>query len=79
MNHPPSIKEIELAIKLVAYGMKFHKMPEALPVLKRFEAYLEQRLAEGDAMDYADRVLDRYTKSVSNDNASPMLESAKAA
>jgi hypothetical protein len=68
-----TIDEIERAIKIVAYCIKRHNMPEALPVLKRFEAELERRLAEGDAMDYADKVLARYTKTINAVLRAPRL------
>ena len=74
-----SIEEIKLAIATTAYCMKRHNMPELLPALKRFEGYLEQRLAEGDAMDHADRALAKYAKVVGNDNAPKLIEFAKAA
>jgi hypothetical protein len=74
-----SIEELKLAIATTAYCIRRHNMPELLPALKRFEAYLEQRLAEGDAMDHADRVLAKYAKVVGNDNAPMLIEAAKAA
>ncbi len=74
-----SIEEIKLAIATTAYCIRRHAMPELLPALKRFEAYLEQRLSEGDAMDYADRALAKYAKIISNDNAPALLVAAKAA
>jgi hypothetical protein len=54
-----SIEEIKLAIATTAYCLRRHDMPELLPTLMRFERYLEQRQAEGDAMDHADRALAR--------------------
>jgi hypothetical protein len=74
-----SLEEIKLAIASTAYYIRRHNMPELLPALDRFERYLEQRLAEGDAMDRADRALAKYVKIVSNDNAPKLLEPAKAA
>jgi hypothetical protein len=47
---PPTIEEIEEeAIVIAAYIIKWHNLPHRLPTLKRLQAYLEQRLAEGDA------------------------------
>lgn len=67
-----AVEELERAIAIVAYGMKLHNMPEALPVLKRLEAERERLLSEGDAMDYADRLLVKYTKTINaNDNQPP--------
>jgi hypothetical protein len=78
-----TLEEIDLAIKTFAYIIRRHNLPGALPTLKRLQVYREQRLAEGDALEYADRVLAQYTKTIgatANDNETPkLLDATKAA
>lgn len=59
-----SIEEIKQAIATTAYCIRRHRMPELLTTLMRFERYLEQRQAEGDAMDHADQCLAKNRKPV---------------
>ena len=54
-----TIEEIEIALKTTAYCMVLNRMPELLPVLQSLIMRLEGKLAEGDALDYADYVLAR--------------------
>jgi hypothetical protein len=74
-----TIEEIKLAIATTAYCIRRHNMPELLPTLKRFQAHLVEREAEGDAMACADRALAEYAKAISNDNAPMLLIAGKAA
>jgi hypothetical protein len=39
--------------------MQRHKLPQLLPTLKRLEAELEKLRTDGDAIEYAKRVLER--------------------
>jgi hypothetical protein len=77
-----TVEDLDRAIAIVAYGMDYHQMREALPVLKRLQAEKERLLTEGDALAYARRVLEQYAKTINasaNDNMPVLIEAAKAA
>jgi hypothetical protein len=59
-----TIDRLEQAITFTAYAMRAFGMRELLPVLKRLEAERDRMAEEGDALEYADRVLARSTKPI---------------
>jgi hypothetical protein len=56
-----TIERIERAITLTAYIMQRHNLPQLLPTLKRLEAARDDLQVNGDALEYAKRILDRGT------------------
>jgi len=64
MTGPVTVEHIEHAIAVTAYCMTRHKLPQLLPTLKRLEAARDELARDGDALDYARRVLERGAISV---------------
>jgi hypothetical protein len=56
---PITIERLHNAIAVTAYVMQRHKLPQLLPTLKRLKAELEKLRTDGDAIEYAKRVLER--------------------
>jgi hypothetical protein len=56
---PATIERLDSAITLTAYVMQRHSLPQLLPTLKRLEAARDELLVNGDALEYAARVLAR--------------------
>ena len=56
---PPTvtIERIERAIKITAGCMLAHELPQLMPTLKRLEAERDRLMRDGDAIEYAKRVL----------------------
>jgi hypothetical protein len=52
-----TIERLEQAIQLTARCMVNHQLPQILPTLKRLEAERDRLLREGNALEYARRVL----------------------
>lgn len=52
-----TIERLEQAIQLTARCMVNHQLPQILPTLKCLEAERERLLREGDALEYARRLL----------------------
>jgi hypothetical protein len=61
VSTPTIIERLDHAIALTAYAMQLHNLPEILPTLKRLEAARADLLVNGDALEYAKRVLERIT------------------
>jgi hypothetical protein len=57
-----TIDRLDRAITFTAYAMREFGMRELLPALKRLEAERDRLAEEGDALEYADKVLARSTK-----------------
>ena len=57
-----TIDRLEHAIAFTAYCMTEWKMRELLPALKRLEAERSRLAEEGDALDYAEKVLAKSAK-----------------
>lgn len=69
-----TVERLQRAILIVARGMQFHKMPEAIPIIRRLEAEIVKLEAEGDALDYARRILERNAITIAdNDNQAALL------
>ena len=56
---PATIERLDSAITLTAYVMQRHSLPQLLPTLKRLQAARDDLLVNGDALEYAARVLAR--------------------
>jgi hypothetical protein len=56
---PATIERLDSAITLTAYVMQRHSLPQLLPTLKRLQAARDDLLVNGDALEYAKRVLAR--------------------
>lgn len=54
-----TVQRLERAITLTAYAMIRHDLPQLLPSLRRMESARDDLARNGDAIDYAKRVLDR--------------------
>lgn len=52
-----TVMQVERAMKTLAYIISFHKLPAALPNLKRLEAERDRLLEQDYAMAYAANVL----------------------
>ena len=52
-----TINRLERAITATARAMVRHNLPELMRTLKRLEAERDRLLAEGDAIEYAKRLL----------------------
>jgi hypothetical protein len=74
-----TIERIEHAIAVTAYCMTRHKLPQLLPTLKRLEAARDEFARDGDALDYARRVLERGLISVDRCRTPPSPPLADAA
>jgi hypothetical protein len=55
------LTRLDSAITLTAYVMQRHRLPQLLPTLKRLQAARDDLLVNGDALEYAKRVLARCT------------------
>jgi hypothetical protein len=53
-----SVERLDRAIKITAELMVRHQLPQLMSTLKRLETERDRLLAEGDAINYAKRVLD---------------------
>jgi hypothetical protein len=53
------LTRLDSAITLTAYVMQRHRLPQLLPTLKRLQAARDDLLVNGDALEYAARVLSR--------------------
>ncbi len=53
-----TIDRLSNAIMVTAYAMVRHDLPQLLSTLKRLEAARDNLSRDGDALDYAKRVLD---------------------
>jgi hypothetical protein len=51
------IERLDRAIQLTARCMVNHRLPQILPTLKRLQAERDRLLQEGNALEYARRVL----------------------
>jgi hypothetical protein len=58
-REPVTIERLDRCIKIVAGWIVQHNIPEAIHALKRMEAERDRLLREGDAIDYAKKVLAR--------------------
>jgi ribosomal 50S subunit-associated protein YjgA (DUF615 family) len=57
-NYPRSdVDRLERAITTPARAMVQHNLPGVMPTLKRLEAERDRLLREGDAIEYAKRLL----------------------
>jgi hypothetical protein len=58
-SHPDevTIARLDRAIQLTARCMVNHHLPQILPTLKRLQAERDRLLREGDALEYARRLL----------------------
>ncbi len=72
MSSTVTIADLKWAIDFTVYNMRRYNMPGMLGTLKRLDAELERRLAEGDAFDCAARIQEKYIKVISNDNRPSM-------
>jgi hypothetical protein len=54
-----TIERLERAIAVTAYCMTKHNLPQLLPTLKRLEAERDNLIANGDPIQYAERILKR--------------------
>jgi hypothetical protein len=52
-----TLERLDRAIQLTARCMVNHQLPQILPTLKRLQAERDRLLREGDALEYARRVL----------------------
>jgi hypothetical protein len=52
-----TVERLERAIKITASCIVEHNLPQLLPTLKRLEAERDRLVQEGDAIEYARRVL----------------------
>jgi hypothetical protein len=52
-----SVERLESAVKVTARCMVEHDLPQLLPTLKRLEAERDRLVQEGDAIEYARRLL----------------------
>jgi hypothetical protein len=52
-----TIERLDRAIQLTARCMVKHQLPQILPTLKRLQGERDRLLQEGDALEYARRVL----------------------
>jgi hypothetical protein len=52
-----TVERLERAIKVTARCMVEHHLPQLLPILKRLEAERDRLVQEGDAIEYAKRLL----------------------
>lgn len=64
MEMSTEIDRLDQAINITAYAMVQHKLPQILPTLKRLEAERDALARDGDAIDYAKRVLERGAMSI---------------
>jgi hypothetical protein len=58
---PVTIEQLESYIKVTAYCMERHKLPQILPTLKRLIAARDDLLANGDPLEFARRILESGT------------------
>ena len=61
-DRPLPLKEVERlerAIAVTAYCMTKHNLPQLMPALKRLEAERDNLIANGDPIQYAERILKR--------------------
>ena len=58
-EEPVTVKRLDRCIKIVASWIVEYNMPEAIHALNRLEAARDVLLWEGDAIDYAKKVLAR--------------------
>ena len=52
-------ERLERAIAATAYCMTKHNLPQLMPALKRLEAERDNLIANGDPIQYAERILKR--------------------
>ena len=52
---------LDHAIAVTAYAMQRHNLPQLLPTLKRLIAARDDLLVNGDALEFAKRVLENVT------------------
>jgi hypothetical protein len=55
---PVTVERLNAAIRIIAFGMDFHKGPKARPILERLVEARDRLRAEGDALEFARRVLE---------------------
>jgi hypothetical protein len=55
-----TIERLERAIAVTAYCMTKHNLPQLMPALKRLEAERDNLIANGDPIQYAERILKRH-------------------
>jgi hypothetical protein len=70
-----TIERLKHAIAVTAYVMVRHDLPQLLPTLKRLESARDDLARDGDALDYAKRVLERGAISVESPAHYKMLPS----
>jgi hypothetical protein len=58
-DEPITIDRLDNAIAITAYCMQRHNLRQLFPTLKRLEAEREKLRADGDPIEYAERVLER--------------------
>ena len=56
------IERLERAIRTTARVMKDYNLRQLLPTLKRLEQARDNLLADGDALEYAERVLSNLNR-----------------
>jgi hypothetical protein len=61
---------LERAILTTARAMKELNLPQILPVLKRLEAARDDLLKNGDAIEYAERVISKLSRK--SDSSQPL-------
>ena len=54
-----TIERLERAIAVTDYCMTKHNLPQLMPALKRLEAERDNLIANGDPIQYAERILKR--------------------
>jgi hypothetical protein len=59
-HEPLTLEGLETAIKYLAWGMVEYKKPELQPTLSRLVAERDRMRKEGDALDFARRVLSEF-------------------
>ena len=68
-----TIDRLNRAITVTAYVMTRHRLPQILPTLKRLKSARDDLARDGDALDYARRVLERDAISVDRPSHYRML------
>jgi hypothetical protein len=55
---PITVARLNNAIRIIAKGMTLHKEPKARPILERLVEARDRLRSEGDALEFARRVLE---------------------
>jgi hypothetical protein len=54
-----TVERLEHAIRLTAYCMKRHDLQQLMPTIRRLIAARDDLIANGDHLEFADRILER--------------------